>query len=770
MARDQDKSKEELLLELASLRAELAAFKAVERADQPDKPAGFTSPELDVGQKLDNLPENGLASNQIRNKSLPLILVVEDDPVMNGLLVTLLGRKYQVVSAFEGQEGLEKALALLPDLIMIDIMMPGMSGDQLMVELRHRPVFDEVPLIVLTAKADDHLRLSLLSSNVQAYLNKPFDIEEVQLWVDNLLNQRLHLLEERREREVRLRSNTERKEAEKRQVELLTQIKLAQAEAEAERRHLHRLFMQAPAMIGMHQGPEHIFTFANTLVQELSGNRPLIGKSIREAFSELQGPDFFEAYDRVYNSGQPYIIRETHLMYDRDGDGTLEEGYFDEILQPILKADGSVEGVMFFAFEVTDQVRARQLLQETNELLEGRVIERTQELQVVNEQLLQALEIHQETEEQLWANQELLDSVLNSSPDGIAALDPVRDETGRIVDFKWILANTRAAMLNHLSVEEMVGSQLLKVMPGLARSGLFDRYINVVETGNPFRTEIFYDYEHVRGWFDLTAVKRGPGIALTIREITQQKADQEAIRHLNHILARRAADLERANEELKEFSYSISHDLRAPLRAISGFTQIIDRRYRNNLNEEGQHYLDNIIAASNHMAQLIDDLLVYSRLGREPVDQEAVDLVGIMAEIEENYSRHIETIGATLNLPLEIPLVRGDRTLLSRLFTNLVDNALKYHRPNVPPQLHMGYSVEDGNVIVSMQDNGLGIPAEHYRRIFNLFQRLHSLEEYPGTGLGLAIVKRSVQLMGGDVWLDSTPGQGSIFYIKLPLA
>jgi signal transduction histidine kinase len=82
----------------------------------------------------------------------------------------------------------------------------------------------------------------------------------------------------------------------------------------------------------------------------------------------------------------------------------------------------------------------------------------------------------------------------------------------------------------------------------------------------------------------------------------------------------------------------------------------------------------------------------------------------------------------------------------------------------------MGYSVEDGNVIVSMQDNGLGIPAEHYRRIFNLFQRLHSLEEYPGTGLGLAIVKRSVQLMGGDVWLDSTPGQGSIFYIKLPLA
>jgi signal transduction histidine kinase len=117
-----------------------------------------------------------------------------------------------------------------------------------------------------------------------------------------------------------------------------------------------------------------------------------------------------------------------------------------------------------------------------------------------------------------------------------------------------------------------------------------------------------------------------------------------------------------------------------------------------------------------------------------------------------------------------MPLVRGDKSLLSRLFTNLIDNALKYHRPEAAPQLKVGYRVEESSLVVHVQDDGLGIAAEHHQQIFNLFQRLHSLEDYPGAGIGLAIVKRSVQLMNGEVWLDSAPNEGTTFYVRLLLA
>jgi signal transduction histidine kinase len=256
-------------------------------------------------------------------------------------------------------------------------------------------------------------------------------------------------------------------------------------------------------------------------------------------------------------------------------------------------------------------------------------------------------------------------------------------------------------------------------------------------------------------------------VALETRVIERTTELEERSRQLEE----RSAQLEKTNQQLESFSYSVSHDLRAPLRAISGFSQILARRHRNELSEEGRHFLDNVVDASAHMGRLIDDLLSYSRLGRNALVLKPVALGQILHQIGTTLHPRIVETGASLHIPDDLPVVTGDDTLLTQIFTNLIDNALTYRKPGETAQVSLQWRhAGDGQVVISVADKGIGIAAEHFEKIFSVFQRLHSQDEYPGTGIGLAVVQKSVDMLDGKVWLESTPGSGTTFYLQLPAA
>lgn len=231
-----------------------------------------------------------------------------------------------------------------------------------------------------------------------------------------------------------------------------------------------------------------------------------------------------------------------------------------------------------------------------------------------------------------------------------------------------------------------------------------------------------------------------------------------------------AAQLVEANRELESFAYSVSHDLRAPLRSISGFAHILATRHRSSLDEQGQKYLDYVVQSGEQMGRLIEDLLAYSRMGRQAVRRIPLDCNEILAGVQSDLAAAIRENEAVIHAPDEWPPLLGDRTLVHQIFLNLMDNAIKYRRPEITPEIWLGFIQDEESVTLEVRDNGQGIPADYHEKAFDVFQRLHSQGDVSGTGIGLALVKKAVLLMNGEISLESKVNQGSTFRIKLPQA
>ena len=245
---------------------------------------------------------------------------------------------------------------------------------------------------------------------------------------------------------------------------------------------------------------------------------------------------------------------------------------------------------------------------------------------------------------------------------------------------------------------------------------------------------------------------------------------REAQQRLEERVRARTAQLQERNEELEAFAYSISHDLRSPLRAMEGFTQALIEDYGDRLDAVGRHHAERVVKAARTMDRLIDDLLAYSRITRTELPLAPLDLRGLIEESLQQLDADLRSRNAHIAVAEPLPAVVGHGPTLAQVLANLVANAIKFVPPERTPDVRIQAEPRDGRVRVWVEDNGIGIAPEHHERIFRVFERLHRAAEYPGTGIGLAIVRKAMERMGGSSGLESEPGRGSRFWIELPRA
>ncbi|MDB5284872.1 MAG: hypothetical protein JWO06_3947 [Bacteroidota bacterium] len=247
----------------------------------------------------------------------------------------------------------------------------------------------------------------------------------------------------------------------------------------------------------------------------------------------------------------------------------------------------------------------------------------------------------------------------------------------------------------------------------------------------------------------------------------QNRAILSFNQNLEQRVEQRTIELELANKELGAFSYSVSHDLRAPIRAVSGYAGILLEEYGQVLDNEGKRLLGEVVRNAEKMGTLIDDLLAFSQLGRKEVKKSQVDMDDltslVLSELNSSVKHHATiTVGA-------LRTIMGDRALIKQVLTNLLSNAIKYSSKKPEPVVEIKLKQEDGQMIYSVSDNGAGFDMQYANKLFGVFQRLHTEKEFPGTGVGLAIVERIIGKHGGRVWAEGKLGAGATFYFSLPI-
>ena len=337
--------------------------------------------------------------------------------------------------------------------------------------------------------------------------------------------------------------------------------------------------------------------------------------------------------------------------------------------------------------------------------------------------------------------------------------------------------NPRATEMIGYAPEELTSRPFTEFIHLDDRALVMERYTQRLQ-GSTIPATYAFRIIHRSGdmrWVELnTALIEWQGKPATLNfltDITERKRAEEEIRRLNESLEQRVqertAQLEAANKEMEAFTYSVSHDLRAPLRAVDGYTQILLEKHASHLNDDAQSICGNIREGAQRMGRLIDDLLAFSRLGRAEMQASTIDMHGLANSVffELTTPESRESIDFRLQ---PLPRAEGDPTMVRQIWMNLISNALKFSSKRERPFIEVGWQEGTKETIYSIRDNGAGFDKQYVHRLFGVFERLHSTREFEGTGVGLAIVRRIVHRHGGRTWAEGETDKGATFYFTMP--
>ena len=256
----------------------------------------------------------------------------------------------------------------------------------------------------------------------------------------------------------------------------------------------------------------------------------------------------------------------------------------------------------------------------------------------------------------------------------------------------------------------------------------------------------------------ITDDARNEGVAFILDVTDRKRADE--------MLIVKIEELKRSNEELEQFAYILSHDLQEPLRMITSYLQLLQKKYQGHIDDKAEKYIHFAVDGASRMQNLINDLLEYSRVGAGSNEPESIDCEFILNKVLSDLKMVIEN-NATISHD-HLPEVMGDSIQIGQVFQNLIINGMKYHGEETP-KIHIAAEKKASEWVFSVQDNGIGIDPQYFERIFEIFKRLHTREQFSGTGIGLAIRKKIVERHGGRIWVESELGKGSTFYFTLPI-
>ena len=380
------------------------------------------------------------------------------------------------------------------------------------------------------------------------------------------------------------------------------------------------------------------------------------------------------------------------------------------------------------------------------------------------------IEKNKEKEFLLIESEKRYRKLFTSTIDGLCLHEIIYNEENNAVDYRILDVNPKYEEITKLSKSDAVG-MLASKLYGTNSPPYLDVYAKVAETGEPYAFETYFP--PMKKHFHILVFSPEQGkFATVFQDITKRKKTEEELQSLNDELEKRVAErtsqLESANKELEAFSYSVSHDLRSPLRAIDGFARILLDEYSPKLDDEGKRICNVIQENSIWMGKLIDDLLAFSRLNQSEIKKAKMNMKNLVYSIINEVVTENQKNSIEINVS-ELSDARCDPSMIKQVWINLISNAVKFSSQNPNPVISIQSKLEDGNIVYSIKDNGAGFDMKYVSKLFNVFQRLHSKKEFEGTGVGLAIVKRIITKHGGSVQAEGEIGNGATIYFSLPL-